>query len=45
MVRKIVGYKITGSFVKGSKGLLFRTKKEAKNFTKRVGGIVKIVRK
>lgn len=34
----IVGFTIVGSKVKGSRDLLFKTKKEAKSFAKGIGG-------
>jgi hypothetical protein len=34
----IRGWGISGSAVKGSKGLLFRTRKEAVSFAKKIGG-------
>jgi len=42
MIKK-KGWKIKGSAVIGSSRLLFKTKKEARLFTKRVGG--KVVKK
>lgn len=37
---EIKGFGIEGSGVKGSKDLVFRTRKQAKDFTKQVGGSV-----
>ncbi len=37
----IVGFTIVGSKVKGSRNLLFKTKKEAKAFTRNIGGLPK----
>ncbi len=35
-----IGYKIKGSFVGGASKLFFKTKKEATNFSKKIGGKV-----
>ena len=36
----IKGYGIKGSSVRGTSGLIFKTKKEAQKFTKKIGGYV-----
>lgn len=39
-IKVLKGFGIKGSQVKGTRGLLFKTKKEATSFTKKVGGVV-----
>ena len=40
MKKKKKGFGISGSLVRGTQKLVFKTKGEAKSFTKKVGGIV-----